>query len=190
MQSQGGWGGSAHYPDPTAQSASQNAAAARTHGDVVPGPAPGPVGPFCRPSQPKEGKRGDLVVSEVSRLCLIRCADVAVVQGPGGPCPPPRRRSATLGWGPNGPVPRAWATQRRGGLCPGWTTWASRRTLRLGPRLALANGLASHALGPLRMASAICFAGGALPMLRVPPIARKAALRVPSLRISLSHHRA
>ena len=113
MQSRGGWGGSAHYPDPTAQSALLAAPRPQTagaHGGAPSGPSqPASASQICS----KNAKF--LLFSVVVESCALErgergggasigCADVSHGQGPlRSPCPCPMAEVLTdsIGGGPS-----------------------------------------------------------------------------------------
>jgi hypothetical protein len=178
---QGGWGGSAHYPDPTAQSAYRRAP--RTCRDSRPrgtgsGAWPGPSG----------GKKSEKILFFFEEGCvcfgvdewgcgnrLRRCGR----RRRAGPPPPPMAELCEARGGAlPGPVPQTGTLPGAGRVS---TYGGPRATLRgVGPRLALANGLPlSASATPLRGTAVPCFEGGALPHGYVPPTSAEEALAGP-----------
>ena len=166
-RARGGWGGSAHYPDPTAQSALRRAANVRRA--RPPGPRPFRA---CLASSSAKNSKKILFFFEEGCVCfgvdewgcgnrLRRCGR----RRRAGPPPPPLPEVCDARGGAlTGPVPSRWRFSRHN------LRGAAGGTPGLGPRLALANGLAPLAPAtPLRGTAVPCFEGGALPHGYVPP---------------------
>ena len=159
----GGWGGSAHYPDPTAQSAPPRSAS-------PPSPPPGASGGrFSQPASSISQFQTFIVFvgsccflsrwSEVMLLAARACPRLGLSAKPAHSfcltthhCKPfPTRRLKA-----DGPLTTIYV--RMVGCFIRYRDWLSQSITH------------SHNLFSLRMTSVICFAGDALPQCYVPPI--------------------